>query len=367
VTRRDFADCLDDSHVAGIELARGYFEEISHVAEELVVKGWILLPTIAFDSVRILIDGQLADTAAIIGREDVAKAFPQIPHANRSGFRFGLKRPAVSRSRIDILGVERDRARGCLSTLFRPDLDTAVPTPPAELMERVASTRDPMFFKVGGLKSYGEFLRPIERYRPLRSISRMLDWGCGCGRVTAHFVLDAEAGTVHGCDIDSEAVSWCKSHLAPGEFRTVKPLPPTPYDSDSFDLVIGFSVFTHLAREVQHAWLTEMQRVIAPGGLFLASTHGSFAAYFEHLGDSPALLRDGIIDNITDDSLDGIAPQGYYRGVFQTREYTVREWSRYFEIVEYIERGVNFQDLVVMRRRPRSSRGRSSMFHWFRS
>ena len=50
-------------------------------------------------------------------------------------------------------------------------------------------------------------------------------------------------------------------------------------------------------------------------------------------------------------ALDGIAPEGYYRGVFQTREYTIQEWSKYFEILEYIERGVaNYQDLVVMRR-----------------
>lgn len=63
------------------------------------------------------------------------------------------------------------------------------------------------------------------------------------------------------------------------------------------------------------------------------------------------LLRNGIIDGTQDSALDGIAPEGYYRGVFQTREYTVRNWSTYFEILEYIERGAaNYQDLVVMRR-----------------
>lgn len=354
----DFAGLVGATHLAGIELARGYFEEISYVSGQLTISGWILLPTAEFDSIRVLLNGQVEDSAAVVVRDDVAQAFPRIRHASLSGFRFRLRPPlaTITRCRIDVLGLEHDRPRGCLSTLFRPDLATAVPTPPPELMERVARTRDPSFFKVGGLKSYGEFLAPICRHRPPQSVTRMLDWGCGCGRVTVHFLMEPNTAVVHGCDIDPAAVAWCDAHLAPGQFKTIDPWPPTPYANATFDLVIGFSVFTHLARDVQRAWLIEMQRIIAPGGLFLASTHGSFAATFAELSDSPTLLQHGIVDDIQDGTLDGIAPEGYYRGVFQTREYTVREWSRYFEIVEYIERGMgNFQDLIVMQHPARRS------------
>jgi hypothetical protein len=52
------------------------------------------------------------------------------------------------------------------------------------------------------------------------------------------------------------------------------------------------------------------------------------------------------------DDLGEVAPQGYYRGVIQSKGYTIREYSRFFKIVEYIERGVrNYQDLVVMEKK----------------
>lgn len=364
---RDFADLVDETHLQEIERARGYFEELSYASGELIVKGWILLPTAEFDSIRVLLDGELADSSAVTVREDVAEAFPGIPHARRSGFRFRLKRSAaaVNRCRIDILGVCDGRLAGRMSTLFRADLTTAVPTPPADLMDRVSAVREPSFFKAGGLKSFGEFLAPISRHRPLRSVSRMLDWGCGCGRMTVHFLLE-RGPEVYGCDIDSEAISWCAAHLTTGHFARIEPWPPTPYAAGTFDLVIGFSVFTHLARDVQRAWLGEMRRIIAPGGLFLASAHGSFAAAFAYPENCAEVLRDGIADDVRDSALDGIAPDGYYRGVYQTREYTVREWSNHFEILEYIERGIdNFQDLVVMRRPAERSAWSWRLLPWF--
>lgn len=94
-----------------------------------------------------------------------------------------------------------------------------------------------------------------------------------------------------------------------------------------------------------------MRRIIAPGGLFLASTHGEFAASFAFPTDFADRLGNGTYDEISDSALDGIPPEGYYRSVYQTREYTLQDWSRYFEILEYVERGMgNLQDLVVMRR-----------------
>ena len=68
-------------------------------------------------------------------------------------------------------------------------------------------------------------------------------------------------------------------------------------------------------------------------------------------GKPPDLLGGRIVDGTNDPTLDGVAPQGYYRAVLQARAHTLREFAKYFEIVEYIERGAgNYQDLVVMRR-----------------
>jgi len=61
------------------------------------------------------------------------------------------------------------------------------------------------------------------------------------------------------------------------------------------------------------------------------------------------LEESGIYFELKNPTHDGIAPEGYYRDVYQSQEYTLREWSKYFKILDYIEQGVgNHQDLVVM-------------------
>ncbi len=361
----------------GVELARGYLEGIAVVEGGFRVNGWMLLPDKEFGSISVYWNGELVGSADAELRQDVASVFPWIPHAGRSGFLFRLPKAITEATRIgrvDLLGCRDGRPIARMSSLFRPDLDTVVPTPPSDLMERVADTQVPQFFKMGGLKSFGEFVDAMSSHCDLRAVRRVLDWGCGCGRVTVHFLLEPNMPEVFGCDIDPDAIAWCSNHLQPGNFSRIEAWPPTPYKDATFDLVIAYSVFTHLARDVQKAWLAEMKRIIAPGGLFLASTHGEFAALFtfpKSSGESESqrglvqniknivarvrwgtgIPRDGIFDGMSDPALKGIAPEGYYRGVFQTREYTIREWSKYFEILEYIERGTgNFQDLVVMRR-----------------
>ena len=218
-------------------------------------------------------------------------------------------------------------------------------------MDRVAATQDSHLFKVEGFRCFGDFLEPMCRYHNLHSACHLLDWGCGCGRVTAHFLSVHDGLKVFGCDIDTEAIAWCNEYLPTGSFTAISPWPPTPYKDAAFDLIVSYSVFTHLTREAQNAWLGEVRRVLAPGGLFLASTHGELAASLASSETLTTVLRDGIFDERLDSKLDGIAPEGYYRSVYQTREYTISEWSKYFEILEYLKPGIGIcHDLVLMRR-----------------
>ena len=89
---------------------------------------------------------------------------------------------------------------------------------------------------------------------------------------------------MHGCDIDGDSVAWCRESLPTGHFEHASPEPPTPYEDRFFDLVIGCSVFTHLTEPMQEAWLAELRRVLAPGGLLVVSVHGDFAASLHFQG-----------------------------------------------------------------------------------
>ena len=43
----------------------------------------------------------------------------------------------------------------------------------------------------------------------------MLDFGCGSGRVLRHFLQEAQAAEIYGCDIHAESINWGKANLCP--------------------------------------------------------------------------------------------------------------------------------------------------------
>jgi SAM-dependent methyltransferase len=353
-TGKDSIKTADGPPRYAVEKARGFIEKMEYQDDTFTVSGWMLLPGKKFDSFALYLNQKRAREIKLIEREDVAQVFPFIQHAARSGFKFELHRkPEEMAGMIDVLimGMLNGKQIAKLETLFRTDM-YSFPAPPVHLIDRVAAIDNPSFFLILGLQTYGEFWKIIRKYRNPRSIKRMLDWGCGCGRVTGFFLKFSGIPEISGCDIDAEPIRWCRDHLGPGKFSVCPLYPPTPYADNSFDLIISFSVFTHLSKDVQIAWLKEMRRILAPGGIFLTTVHGEFAASFgfpcEKLGE---VLKDGFYSS-EDGKLDGIAPAGYYRGTFQTKEYTLKEWSRYFQILEYEERGGgNYQDLIVMQKR----------------
>jgi SAM-dependent methyltransferase len=100
---------------------------------------------------------------------------------------------------------------------------------------------------------------------------RVLDFGCGAGRVLRHFAEEATDATFLGCDIDTEAIDWLNSNLSPPFEGFVNELgPPLPLEAANLDLIYATSVFTHITDQWS-AWLLEMHRLLKPDGLLLAT------------------------------------------------------------------------------------------------
>ncbi|MEO1038420.1 MAG: class I SAM-dependent methyltransferase [Pseudomonadota bacterium] len=129
-----------------------------------------------------------------------------------------------------------------------------------------------------------------EQGHSLATLPRVLDLGCGCGRLARHWA-GRERMVLFGCDIDAAAVRWCQQNL-PGDYAVNRVQPPAPYAEHSFDLVVAFSVFTHLKEATQRAWLDELARLLAPGGLALITFHDEFQISLGAV-DNERALRDG--------------------------------------------------------------------------
>jgi SAM-dependent methyltransferase len=142
------------------------------------------------------------------------------------------------------------------------------PLPPRRLMVRVAGTADAEWFLRGGRAAY----ETIAEHVDLDGIDSVLDFGCGCGRVTRWW-HDFD-GAVSGSDLDARAVAWCRRNLPFARFEVNALAPPLAFADASFELVYALSVFTHLTADLQLAWRDELRRVLRPGGLLLVTAHG---------------------------------------------------------------------------------------------
>jgi len=149
-----------------------------------------------------------------------------------------------------------------------------LPVPSPRLRVMVAGTADRTWFLETG-RAHVTFLRTLleDTERPIDEMDAILDFGCGCGRMLRWW-SDLAGPDVHGCDYNQELVDWCAKHLGFARIRSNALSPPLPYENESFDLLYALSIFTHLTVELAERWLTEIHRVVRPGGLVWFTAHG---------------------------------------------------------------------------------------------
>jgi SAM-dependent methyltransferase len=216
-----------------------------------------------------------------------------------------------------------------------------IPLPPRRLMVRVAGTADADWFLRGGRAGYDA----IAAHAPLGDVSSILDFGCGCGRVTRYF--HDFAGDVAGSDVSRPAVEWCRTNLRFARFEVNGLAPPLAFDGERFDLVYALSVFTHLTADLQLAWRDELRRVLRPGGRLLLTTHGT--SYLPRLDDDErARFERGELvvrwGEVAGSNLcSAYHPERYLRDVFA-------QGFTFLELEPEGARGNPTQDLIVLKR-----------------
>ena len=295
-------------------------------------------------------------------REDVGAVFWQREDASNCGFDGeidDLPEPypdGVLELRRIVPGtpaIERGR-----DAWFLPDPARHANIPDEDRRFRVIGDRDARGFLVSGATDYHRLDRVLVELTGLHlhEFARVLDWGVGCGRLARHFPAE-RAHALVGCDIDSDNVAWCAANL-PGTFVTSRLSPPLPFERESFDVVYGLSVFTHLREAMQLRWLDELARVAKPGAILLMTTHGRTAIEFSRLPPDEyrrtceRVARDGLVVSGANSQLDGHAEhRGEYVNVYHDADYVRRVWGRHFDVLHVLPGYILHHDLVVMRRR----------------
>ncbi|WP_461117185.1 class I SAM-dependent methyltransferase [Spirosoma jeollabukense] len=237
------------------------------------------------------------------------------------------------------------------SLLMLQDQISAIP--PANLQIRVSGSYYTDFFLHGqsliNKMNHGLAVSGIDR--TLTQFENVLDFGCGCGRTLIPLALrSTNAKGIHGVDIDAEAVTWLSEHYS--QVGSVKLNPSWPamlHDDQTFDLVFAISVFTHLPEDMEQAWLADISRVLRQGGYALLTIHGD--AFFHQLGSTAVqtIRQAGFFYASEDTCTDGLP--SFYKNSYHTESYIQERWSQYFDVINVISRGIDQQDLVILRKR----------------
>jgi 2-polyprenyl-3-methyl-5-hydroxy-6-metoxy-1,4-benzoquinol methylase len=118
----------------------------------------------------------------------------------------------------------------------------------------------------------GAILDRVARQIPLRG-RRVLDFGCGRGDLLEHLFDRGIAAS--GLEFSSDSAAVANERFAANAlFRGVVTTErlPTPLGDQSFDVVFLVEVVEHLLEEQIQSTLTEVRRLLAPGGHVVATT-----------------------------------------------------------------------------------------------
>lgn len=182
-----------------------------------------------------------------------------------------------------------------------------------DLVDLLSGKRDPLipprsmiFVGDGDFKEVGnEFKRLFQELGHLEPHHRVLDVGCGIGRIAVPLVgFLSNRGGYWGFDIVAEGIEWCQKNITSKypnfhfthsdiQNKFYNPLGKYqastykfPYETGFFDFIFLTSVFTHMFPEDLDNYLKEICRVLKPWGT-------CFITFFLLNNESEGLIRKG--------------------------------------------------------------------------
>ena len=195
----------------------------------------------------------------------------------------------------------------------------------------------------------------IDKYSDKSENLRILDFGCSSGRVLRHFHDEYKNKNweLFGSDVQARPIQWMREFF-PKEFCIYNgtTIPSMPFPDNHFDIIYGFSVFTHIKYNWD-MWLLELKRVLKPGAILIQTFHSEFAWewYFKNKN------LDWVEKNHSSLMLkEEKMPYDYfYYGdisvsqVFWKKDIAKEYFARYFNVKEIVEAPTigGFQDMII--------------------
>ncbi len=106
-----------------------------------------------------------------------------------------------------------------------------------------------------------------------RSKPALLDIGCGVG--TLHPLISPLFKSVDGFDLSKESIARARANNPSNRYESYDGQ-TLPYENDSFEMALAICVMHHVPKAQWINFLSEMTRVVAPGGMVCLIEHNPF-------------------------------------------------------------------------------------------
>jgi ubiquinone/menaquinone biosynthesis C-methylase UbiE len=190
--------------------------------------------------------------------------------------------------------------------------------------------------------------------KPLSEQSRIHDFGCGWGRFIRFFMKDVASDNIYGSDVMPLAIDICKQSALPGRFDVLEQDGTLPYPDQFFDVMMAYSVFTHLPGKVHIYWMKELARVSKPEAIFCLTLEPRFfidrikhakeepsnvflqalAGYAPNINELYNKFDRGEISYLATGGGDNLTANVYGDAIVPL-SFIEKNWSEYFKVISY--------------------------------
>jgi 2-polyprenyl-3-methyl-5-hydroxy-6-metoxy-1,4-benzoquinol methylase len=212
-------------------------------------------------------------------------------------------------------------------------------------MRLVAGGDDVSWYIRGGELALQSILEVLDRNGiDFENFDAVLDFGCGCGRVTQHW-----GGTrvqLYGCDYNSELIQWASKNLPKVRFEVNTLSPTLAFSEAQFTFIYALSVFTHLTEPLQEGWMKELLRIVHPDGYLLITLHGSHYLSVMTADEQREFLTGRLV--VREPTEAGSNTCATFHPERYVRERLAKRW----QVVDFVPKGASgnpYQDIYLLR------------------
>lgn len=207
-------------------------------------------------------------------------------------------------------------------------------------------------------------LNHILRHHIIVDNARILDFGCGSGRIVIPLSRKMPNTWFDATDVDAQAVDYLTMLGLKNVSAKINSYQgPLPYENAIFDAVYSVSVWSHVPEDLSDYWLSQIHRALKPQAVALLSVAGrKVLEQWQKTHHRWRNIDAGIFEeeNFAYRELSNLEsnPEHYpgvtksWRNTLIHPNYIRNRWVEFFDFVDFIEGAMlGGQDLAVLKRK----------------